>query len=178
MMSNDDSWHLAYIGAGANLGDRLAACRAGIEAIAADGAGRIVAVSRFYHTAPQDYAAQEWFVNAAAAIQTRLSPRALLVRLKAIEARMGRGRHGPRFGPRTIDLDILLYEERVVCDGALIIPHPRLHKRRFVLQPLCDIAAEVSHPLLKLSMAALLARPEIADQAVELIETGYSKLET
>lgn len=163
-------WHLAFVGVGANLGDPLVACRGAIAAIAADGIGRIAAVSRFYHTAPQDYAAQDWFVNAVAALETRFGPRALLNRLKAIEARMGRGDGGPRFGPRPIDLDILLYDDRVIDAGTLVIPHPRLHKRRFVLQPLCDIAPQTTHPVLKVSMAALLAGAEIAAQPVEVLE--------
>ncbi|MBW2355871.1 MAG: 2-amino-4-hydroxy-6-hydroxymethyldihydropteridine diphosphokinase [Deltaproteobacteria bacterium] len=162
--------HLAFIGVGANLGAPLAACRAGIAAIAAEGIGRIVAVSRFYHTAPQDYAAQQWFVNAAAAVETRLAPLDLLARLKAIEMHMGRSEGGPRFGPRPIDLDILLYDDRVIDAGALVLPHPRLHKRRFALQPLCDIAPETIHPVLKVSMAALLAGAEIAARPVELLE--------
>lgn len=171
-------WHLAFVGVGANLKAPLAACRGGIAAIAAEGIGRIAAVSRFYHTAPQDYAAQDWFVNAVAAVETRLGPRALLARLKAIEARMGRGEGGPRFGPRPIDLDILLYDDRVMDAGALVIPHPRLHKRRFALQPLCDIASETIHPVLKVSLAVLLAGAEIAAQPVEVLETGNWKLET
>jgi 2-amino-4-hydroxy-6-hydroxymethyldihydropteridine diphosphokinase len=171
MISVRAGWHLAFVGVGANLGDPLAACRGGIAAIAADRIGRIAAVSRFYRTAPQDYAAQDWFVNAVAAVETRLGPQALLTRLKPIEARMGRGEGGLRFGPRPIDLDILLYDDRVIDVGALVIPHPRLHKRRFVLQPLCDIAPEMIHPVLKVSMAVLLTGAEIAAQPVALLET-------
>jgi 2-amino-4-hydroxy-6-hydroxymethyldihydropteridine diphosphokinase len=163
--------HLAFVGIGANLGDPLAACRAGIEAMAIEEIGRVIAVSRFYHTAPQDCAAQNWFVNAVAAVETRLAPITLLARLKAIEARMGRRGGGPRFGPRPIDLDILLYDDRVIDDGALVIPHPRMHKRRFVLQPLCDIAPEMMHPVLKVTMRVLLVDPEIAAQPVKILET-------
>jgi 2-amino-4-hydroxy-6-hydroxymethyldihydropteridine diphosphokinase len=169
-MPGQSSWHRAFVGLGANLGDRLGACRAAISAIVADGAGRVVAVSRFYHTAPQDYTEQDRFVNAVAEVETRLDPQTLLARLKAIEARMGRSDGGPRFGPRPIDLDILLYDDRVIDDGPLIIPHPRLYKRRFVLQPLCDIAPEMIHPVLKVSMAELLARSEIVAQPVEVVE--------
>lgn len=166
----DATWHLAFIGIGANLGDPLAACHAGIEAMAAAGIGRVVAVSRFYRTAPQDYADQDWFVNAVAILETRLDPQGVLASLKAIEAGMGRGGGGPRFGPRPIDLDILLYDDRVMDAESLVIPHPRLHKRRFVLQPLCDIAPEMMHPVLKVTMAVLLDSPEIVAQPVELLE--------
>ena len=162
--------HVAFIGVGANLGDKHAACRRGLAAIETAGAGRIVAVSRFYRTAPQDFVDQDWFVNAAARIETRLDPESLLDRLKGIEHDMGRPDDGPRFGPRPLDLDILLYDRVVLRAGRLIIPHPRLHKRRFVLQPLCDIGPNVRHPLLGLTMAALLAAPQLADQAVEVIQ--------
>jgi 2-amino-4-hydroxy-6-hydroxymethyldihydropteridine diphosphokinase len=171
-------WHLVLVGVGANLGDPLAACRSGIAAVAADGAVRIVAVSRFYHTAPRDYAPQDWFVNAVAALETRLGPRALLNRIKAIEVQMGRSGGGVRFGPRPIDMDILFYDDRIMDAGDLVIPHPRLHKRRFVLQPLCDIAPDMIHPVLKVSMAMLLAGAEVAAQPVEVLETGNWILET
>ncbi len=171
-----ESEHSVYIGVGANLGDRMAACRAGIHAIAACGGGRIVALSRFYHTAPQDYLEQEWFVNAVAAVKTRLNPLRLLHLLKTIEAEMGRSGKGPRYGPRPIDLDILLYDDLVMDAGSLVVPHPRLHKRRFVLQPLCDIAPDIRHPLLHQTMLALLARDEISLQPVELLEIGNWKL--
>jgi 2-amino-4-hydroxy-6-hydroxymethyldihydropteridine diphosphokinase len=148
------------------MGDKLAACRQGLAALEGCGAGRIVAVSRFYRTAPQDYVHQDWFVNGAALIETRLDPPALLQRLKAIEQGLGRRDGGPRFGPRPLDMDILLYDRLVLDSGPVVLPHPRLHKRRFVLQPLCDIGPEERHPRLGKTMAELLSDPALADQEV------------
>ncbi len=169
IMTQAGALHRAYIGVGANLGDKLAACRQGLAAIESSGSGRILALSRFYRTAPQDYAEQDWFVNAAALIETRLGPEDLLARLKNIEQTLGRRCGGPRFGPRPLDLDILLYDRIILESGPVILPHPRMHKRRFVLQPLCDIGPGERHPLLDKTMATLLADPALADQAVEAI---------
>lgn len=161
--------HTAFVGVGGNLGDRQAACRAGLAAIEEGGYGRLTAVSRFYRTAPQDYLDQDWFVNAAARIATDLSPERLLDGFKTIERTMGRTGGGPRFGPRVIDLDLLFYDDLVEAQGPPILPHPRLHKRRFVLQPLCDIEPDYRHPVLGLSLASLLARPEVAGQSVVVV---------
>jgi 2-amino-4-hydroxy-6-hydroxymethyldihydropteridine diphosphokinase len=130
---------LAYIGLGANLGDREAMLRAALEQLAAEPAIRVVEVSPLRDTAPVGMVDQPRFLNAAAAIETTLSARELLDRLLGIEQRLGRTREGPRFGPRTIDLDLLLYGEERIDEPGLEVPHPRLHERLFALEPLAEL---------------------------------------
>lgn len=144
---------IAYIGLGSNVGDRQANCRKALDALAS--AGRVIAVSSFYRTEPVGYRDQEAFINAVVALETDLSPRELLAECLRIEERLGRTR-GLRWGPRTIDLDILLYGDRVVEEPELTIPHPRLALRRFVLEPLAEIAPAARHPVLKKTMKHLL----------------------
>ena len=129
----------AYIGLGANLGDREAALRAALEALAATPGIEVDAVSAFRETEPVGFTDQPRFVNAAARLVTELPPRALLERLLAVERALGRTRDGPRWGPRTIDLDLLLYGDVVLEEPGLSVPHPRLAERRFVLEPLAEL---------------------------------------
>jgi 2-amino-4-hydroxy-6-hydroxymethyldihydropteridine diphosphokinase len=136
----------AYIGLGSNLGDREAMLRGALARLNASPGIRVLAVSRFRETEPVGFTDQPMFVNAAAAVETELAPRPLLEALLAIERAMGRTREGPRFGPRTIDLDLLLYEDRVVDEPGLRIPHPRLHERAFVLEPLADLDSALIVP--------------------------------
>ena len=135
----------AVIGLGANLGDPAAQLRMAIAAIGRIAETRVLAVSSFYRTAPVGYLAQPEFVNAAVTVETNLAPRALLAALQAIEAAAGRER---RFkdAPRTLDLDVLLYDDRVADEPGLMIPHPRLHQRAFALRPLVDLAPEIAIP--------------------------------
>ena len=135
----------AVIGLGANLGDPAAQLRTAIAAIGRIADTRVLAVSSFYRTAPVGYLAQPEFVNAAVTVETTLAPRALLDALQAIEAAAGRER---RFkdAPRTLDLDILLYGDRVAHEPGLSIPHPRLHERAFALAPLVEIAPDAVVP--------------------------------
>jgi 2-amino-4-hydroxy-6-hydroxymethyldihydropteridine diphosphokinase len=119
----------------------------------------VVAVSSFRETDPVGLDEQPRFLNAAAAIETDLEPRALLDLLLSIELELGRARDGPRFGPRTIDLDLLLYDEEVVDEPGLAVPHPRLHERRFALEPLAELDPDLTVPE-KGSVQALLARVE------------------
>jgi 2-amino-4-hydroxy-6-hydroxymethyldihydropteridine diphosphokinase len=130
---------LAYVGLGANLGDREAMLRSALDHLASEPGVRVVAVSPFRDTAPVGIVDQPRFLNAAAAVETELAARDLLDRLLAIERRLGRTRNGPRFGPRTIDLDLLLYGEEQIDEPGLEVPHPRLHERLFALEPLVDL---------------------------------------
>ena len=136
----------AYVGLGANLSNRSAMLRAALEQLDAEPGVRVVAVSTVRETEPVGYLDQPQFLNAAAAIDTDLPPRELLDRLLGIERRLGRTREGPRFGPRTIDLDLLLYGEERVDEPGLAVPHPRLHERLFVLEPLSDLDATLIVP--------------------------------
>lgn len=159
--------HTAYISVGSNLGDKLANCRSAIGAVERLDRCSVTGCSRFFRTAPVDYLDQDWFVNAVIRIDTALSPGALLERLKHIQTRAGRTENTIRFGPRVIDLDIIFYDDAVVDTPELTIPHPRMHKRRFVLEPLCDIDPRIVHPVLQASVRALLGR--IDDPGQEII---------
>jgi 2-amino-4-hydroxy-6-hydroxymethyldihydropteridine diphosphokinase len=129
----------AYVGLGANVGERRASLDAALAALAAEPGIELVAVSTVRETDPVGFEDQPRFLNAAAAVETELGPRALLERLLAIERRLGRTRDGPRFGPRTIDLDLLVYGDERVDEPGLELPHPRLHERRFALEPLAEL---------------------------------------
>ena len=129
----------AYVGLGANLGDRSATIRAAVEQLRAEPGVTVVAVSSVRETDPVGFLDQPRFLNAAVALDTELSARELLDRLLAIERRLGRTRDGPRFGPRTIDRDLLLYGEERLQEPDLEVPHPRLHERLFVLEPLLEL---------------------------------------
>jgi 2-amino-4-hydroxy-6-hydroxymethyldihydropteridine diphosphokinase len=136
----------AYVGLGANLGDRSAMIRAAVEQLAADPDVTVVAVSQVRETEPVGFLEQPRFLNAVAAVDTDLSPRELLERLLGIERRLGRTREGPRFGPRTIDLDLLLYGREQVDEPGLQVPHPRLHERLFALEPLAELDSRLVVP--------------------------------
>jgi len=130
----------AYVALGSNLGDREATLRSALEALAAEPGIDVVAVSRFYDTEPVGYVDQPRFLNGAAALETELPARELLERLLAVELRFGRSRGDvPSQGPRTLDLDLLLYGDAEIDEPGLRVPHPRLHERRFVLEPLADL---------------------------------------
>ena len=136
----------AYVGLGANLGDREQMLGLALERLAAEPSIELVAASTLRETEPEDFLDQPCFLNGAAAVETDLSPRQLLARLQLIECELGRRRAGPRFGPRVIDLDLLLYGSETVNEPELEIPHPRLHLRRFALEPLVELDAELEVP--------------------------------
>ena len=129
----------AFVGIGSNLGDRETHLRSAVDLLAAEDGIDVVAVSRLRETEPVGPVEQGPFLNGAVQVTTGLSPRELLQRLLAVEQRLGRVR-GERFGPRTIDLDLLVYGDEVVEEPGLTVPHPRLHERRFALEPLVELA--------------------------------------
>lgn len=132
----------AYIGLGSNVGDRLGYLRQAVSRLRS--LGEVVSVSKVYETAPVGYADQGHFLNAVVALRTTLAPETLLPALKNIEKLLGR-KPGPRYGPREIDLDILVVGE-TVRETDPVLPHPEMHRRRFVLQPLADIAPALLVP--------------------------------
>ena len=144
----------AYLSLGSNLGDRAANLRAAIAQL--DPAGHLLAVSALYETQPVDVPDQPWFLNCVAAIETDQTPRELLQLGLRVEAGMGRLRMRSR-GPRNIDIDILLFGDCVVDEPGLKIPHPAMHQRRFVLEPLVELAPEARHPGLGKTARELLA---------------------
>ena len=149
--------HRIYIGIGSNLGDRRANTAEAIDRITKIPDTRVVRASSLYESEPLGNA-KTWFVNSVIEIETELGAEPMLKRLKAIEDAMGRKRvKGKRWGSRIIDLDILLSENEVVDKRTLKVPHPEMHKRRFVLLPLAELAPHVIHPQLGSSVSALLA---------------------
>jgi 2-amino-4-hydroxy-6-hydroxymethyldihydropteridine diphosphokinase len=142
---------LAYVGLGANLGEREAAIR---QASAMIGALRL---SSIRETEPWGMTDQPRFLNAVAEADTELPPRALLERLLEVERELGRVRDGARWGPRTIDLDLLVYGSETIDEGGLTVPHPRLHERLFVLEPLAELAPDLDVPG-RGDVASLLAK--------------------
>lgn len=153
----------AYIALGANIGDPAATVRAAFAALSGLPGTQLTATSSLYRTAPIGLAGQPDFINAVARVETSLEPGALLQALLALEADFGRVRL-ERNGPRTLDLDLLLYGDKVLDTPDLILPHPRLHLRAFVLAPLAEIAPDLAIPG-RGTVAAWL--PAVANQAVE-----------
>lgn len=157
---------------GSNIGDKADNCQKGIVAINKCEGCSVEAQSPLYETEPV-YLDQDWFVNGVARLCTDLEPETLYLRLKAIEHAMGRRPGEVRFGPRILDLDILFYDELVLREEMLEIPHPRLHERRFVLKPLCDIAPEFVHPVIGQTVQYLLYDLKDGGKKVMLYKCDY-----
>jgi len=136
----------AYVGLGANLGDRERSLRAAVDALAALDGIEVVAVSKLRETEPVGVGEQPGFLNGVVALETTLSAREFLDRLLAVEQRFGRVRVPGEHSPRTLDLDLLLYGDERIDEPGLTVPHPRLHERRFVLEPLAELAPEAVVP--------------------------------
>ena len=145
-------------------------CINGIARLTASGYNKVAAQSRYYRTEPVDYTDQDWFVNAVVMVRTAHQPRGLLDELKTIQRRAGRLKDPVRYGPRLLDLDIILFDSLIIDTPDLIIPHPRMHKRRFVLQPICDIDSTILHPVLKVTMRELLEKLPGGQQEVRRID--------
>src|SRR5579863_4020252 len=145
----------AYLSLGSNLGNREQSLRDAIARLAK--AGKVVQQSSIYETEPVEFTAQPWFLNCVVELETDLTPQRLMAELLAIEQEMGRERTQKK-GPRVIDLDILLFGDLVTSSADLTIPHPAMQERRFVLEPLVEIAPQVTHPRLKKTAKELLER--------------------
>ncbi len=147
------------IGIGSNLDNPQAQCVRALDYLCEGTECFIISTSSWYLTEPFGYASQPWFINGAVELKTNISPLDLLYRCKAIEHKMGRVQT-VKWGPRIIDLDILLWERCVFRSKILKIPHPLMHLRRFVLHPICDLNPEITHPLLGITMRELLENLE------------------
>ena len=143
---------LVYLSLGSNVGDRAANLNTAIERLHAF--GEVGAISSFYETEPVEFTAQPWFLNCAVALDTENTPQQLLSGILDIEQQLGR-RRAQQKGPRIIDIDILLFGDSLVEDPGLTIPHPAMQERRFVLEPLAEIAPEVRHPMLRRTIREL-----------------------
>ena len=148
---------IAFIGIGSNRGKPADECREALRRLADTPGIKFLRSSSLYRTEPVGFMDQAWFINAVAEIRTVLSSRMLFETVKEIERRMGRT-EGTKWGPRVIDLDLLFYGQEVVTENDLVIPHPELHRRGFVLVPLCEIASYAIHPAFGISARGLMDR--------------------
>jgi 2-amino-4-hydroxy-6-hydroxymethyldihydropteridine diphosphokinase len=157
--------HIVYIGIGSNVGDKVRQCEQAISEILKVDRHKLLAKSPLFKTKPIGYTSQDWFVNGVIKIETEMEPLELFRILKAVELQLGRTQTF-RWGPRSIDLDILFFDDEEVRTEELQIPHPRLHERQFVLIPLVEIDRQLVHPTLKKTVGELLEELK-EDQGVE-----------
>jgi 2-amino-4-hydroxy-6-hydroxymethyldihydropteridine diphosphokinase len=146
---------IAFLGLGTNLGDREGNLKKAIENINTS-AGDVISLSQIYETEPWGFRSEDHFFNMVIQVETRLKPVDLLKQLLKIETIMGRARGAEKYSSRIIDIDILLYENEIINKPYLKVPHPMIQRRKFVLVPLCDIAQEMIHPVLKKTFTVLL----------------------
>lgn len=163
----------AYIGLGSNLGDREESLVRAIALLGSSPGIEVLRRAALYETEPVGVEDQPWFLNTVVEVETALSPQELLRRLKGLEREMGRKDRG-RWEPREIDLDLLLYGDLVLEEEGLVLPHPELHRRRFVLEPLCELAPELVHPRLGQPLRALLAGLDEQDRK-KVIRLGWRR---
>ena len=162
---------ICYLGIGSNLGDPIENCRKALREIASLKNVQVLRRSSLYRTEPVGDIPQDWFVNGVVEVRTTFAAPQLLKALQWVEQALGRERRG-RWEPRIIDIDILLYGQEIIKTESLVVPHPELHKRRFVLVPINEIAPYVIHALYGISMKGLLDRLE-DDHAVERIDADW-----
>ncbi|HTZ96087.1 MAG TPA: 2-amino-4-hydroxy-6-hydroxymethyldihydropteridine diphosphokinase [Terriglobales bacterium] len=145
---------IVYLSLGSNVGDRAANLNDAVERLRS--LGEVLAVSSFYETEPVEFTAQPWFLNCAVKLDTEKMPKQLLAGILDLEQQMGRKRRREqKKGPRTIDIDILLFGNSIIDTKGLTVPHPSMHERRFVLEPLAEIAADIRHPAFKKTIREL-----------------------
>src|SRR4029434_223786 len=153
------AWSIAYVGIGSNLGDKVKNCIEAIQQIHAHAECEVLRISSFYETEPlskHNVQPGGWYVNGAVKIKTRLGAVKLLNLLLEVEGKLGRPAERQTGAPRTIDLDLLFYNDEIIKTGPLRVPHPELHKRRFALEPLAEIAPDLIHPVKGLKVETLL----------------------
>lgn len=165
-----------FIGIGSNMGDRRRAIEDALTLLAERPEIELVGCASLYETEPVGVQDQPWFLNTVAELAGSLPPAALLEQLKAIERRLGRKTRS-RWGPREIDLDLLLYGGRVVNEPQVVVPHPEMHKRRFVLIPLAELAPEQVHPVLNRTIRALLRELNIKQPDLEGVRLSQETID-
>jgi 2-amino-4-hydroxy-6-hydroxymethyldihydropteridine diphosphokinase len=156
MKDLSDLNNIAYLSVGSNIGARLNNCTTGIRLLDETDDVRVEGISDFYLTEPMDFVDQAWFVNGAVRISTRLDPFGLLAFLKSIEFKVGREKADVRFGPRILDFDIIFYNNEIIDTPQLVVPHPRMQFREFVLRPVCDLSPGLVHPVLNKNIVQLI----------------------